>query len=139
MREKTAVPVTPGLTRRLAEQARGRDRHARLLLRSDGKPWRDDPANAYRAPVAAVATAIGFDPAVVTLYALRHSAITRALLAGTPSALVAHLADTSEAVIRRHYGKLISDHADAVARKGLLDLEPPVAAINVVTLTKAKA
>jgi len=59
------------------------------------------------------------------VYALRHSAISRMLLRGVPVTLVARLSDTSETIIRRHYAKLIAHHADEIARKGLLQLEPP--------------
>jgi len=47
------------------------------------------------------------------------------------------LTDTSEREIRRHYAKLIAHHADEIARRGLLQIEPPpTPADNVVALRK---
>jgi hypothetical protein len=58
----------------------------------------------------------------VTIYALRHSSIVRQLLAGVPVRVVAVNHDTSVAMIERTYSRYIGDHADALARKALLDL-----------------
>jgi hypothetical protein len=49
-------------------------------------------------------------------------------------ALVADLTDTSEHVVRRHYGKYIANFADDLARRDLLEEGP--AAANVVALRK---
>ena len=118
--ERVPVPVTPDLAARLQQEARDRPAHAPLLLRRNGEPW--GRARRYRDDVRAVVTSVGLDPDTATMYSLRHSAISRLLLAGVPVTLVADLADTSEAVIRRHYAKLIAHHADAIARRGLLEL-----------------
>jgi len=113
-------------------EAKGRGPHAPLLTRKNGEPWGYRRNDQYRPDFAKVVTAVGLD-ASVTMYALRHSAISRMLLRGVPVTLVARLSDTSEAVIRRHYSKLIAHHADEIARKGLLQLEPP-SGDNVVAL-----
>ena len=68
-----------------------------------------------------------------TAYSLRHSNIVRALLAGVPTRVVASSHDTSTTILERVYSAFILDHADAVARRGLLDTAQP-AADNVVTL-----
>jgi hypothetical protein len=50
-----------------------------------------------------------------------------------PVTLLADLTDTSESEIRKHYAKLISHHADEIARRALLDVSQPPAA-NVVAM-----
>jgi hypothetical protein len=76
----------------------------------------------------------GEDPETVTFYALRHSSIVRQLLANIPVRVVAVSHDTSVSMIERNYSEHIGDHADALARKALLDIAPPTAG-NVVPIT----
>jgi integrase len=102
------------------------------LLRADGKPWSATSAD-HRLPFARAVDRAGLDPKI-TFYALRHSAIVRQILAGTPLRVVAAACDTSTAQIERTYSAHISGHADAVLRKGLLDTAQPAAAANVVAL-----
>jgi hypothetical protein len=71
----------------------------------------------------------------VTIYALRHSSITRQLLAGVPTRLVAALHDTSIKMIEHTYNRHIADHSDTIARRALLDLSAPAGA-NVVPLAR---
>jgi hypothetical protein len=66
--------------------------------------------------------AAGLDPGKVTIYALRHSNIARQLLIGVPVRVVAVNHDTGLSMIERTYSRYIGDHADSLARKGLLDL-----------------
>src|SRR5262249_33944792 len=108
-----------------------------LLTRADGSPWGYRRHDHYKSALAAIVAAIGLDPKTVTAYALRHSAISRSLLRGVPVTVVADLTDTSEREIRKHYAKLIAHHGDEIARKGLLQIEPP-SANNVVTLPSAR-
>jgi hypothetical protein len=61
------------------------------------------------------------DPNEVTLYALRHSSIARDLLANVPVRIVATKHDTSILMIERNYSKYISDHADNLSRRAMLD------------------
>ena len=75
---------------------------------------------------------LGLDPSI-TLYALRHTNITRLLLANVPVRVVAALHDTSAQMIERTYSRYIADHSDALVRRALLQLEPLPAA-NVVPL-----
>jgi hypothetical protein len=83
-----------------------------------------------------VVTAIGLDPADVTMYALRHSSIVRALLRNVPIRLIASLHNTSVAMIEKHYSRYITEHSiDDIARAGLLS-EPALAADNVVALVQ---
>lgn len=72
----------------------------------------------------------------VTVYALRHSNIVRQLLANVPIRVVAVNHDTSVAMIEKNYSRFISDHADAMARKALLDVSARPGA-NVVTICAA--
>jgi hypothetical protein len=82
-----------------------------------------------------VVKAIGCDPETVTIYALRHSSIVRALLRHVPIRVIAAGHDTSVAQIERCYSKNIVDHSDDVSRAALLQLEPLApAAGNVVPL-----
>ena len=126
--ERFSVPITPALAAKLKQVAGNRLDDMPLLLRSDGTPWGDDPSNQYREAVREIVTAIGLDPAVVTLYCLRHSSITRMLLRNVPIRLVASLHDTSVGQIERNYSKNIVEHSDDHARAALLHLEPPAAA-----------
>ena len=137
MVERVPVPITPALAALLAQEAKGRPAHAPLLTRRNGQPWGYRRSDLYRDDFRAVVEAIGLDPDEVTPYALRHSMIARSLLRGVPVSVVADLTDTSEREIRRHYTKLIAHHADEIARRGLLQIEPPpTPADNVVALRK---
>jgi integrase len=130
--ERRPVPITPTLAAKLTEAAGGRAVSEPLLLRSDGMPWRPAAAD-YRLPFIRAVTCAGLDPATVTLYALRHSSIVRALLAGVPARVVAVQHDTSVLMLERTYSAYILDHSDTVARRALLDTaEPPTD--NVVAL-----
>jgi hypothetical protein len=70
-----------------------------------------------------------------TMYALRHSSIVRMLLVGTPIRVVAVHHDTSVPMIEKNYSRHIGDHADAMVRRGLLDIAAPTGA-NVVPLVR---
>jgi integrase len=111
------VPITVSLTERLA------NRKGTLLLRPDGGTW--NKSNHARRFIKAVKVA-GLDPAVVSIYALRHSSIARQLLANVPIRVVAALHDTSVAMIEKNYSKHIADHADELARKALLQTSAEV-------------
>lgn len=130
--DKKPVPIPPSLAKRLLALAHGRDLEATLLLQLDGRTWL--PTSHFRKFYRA-AQAAGLDPAKVTIGALRHSSITRMLLRGTPTRLVADVHDTSVAMIEKTYSKFISHHGDAMLRAGMLDLDAPADdAGNVVPL-----
>ena len=74
-------------------------------------------------------------PDGATIYCLRHTAITRALLAGVPVRLVASSFDTSVAMIEKTYSKYIADHGDAQMRRAVFDVDAPADG-NVVTLVR---
>jgi integrase len=131
--ERYSVPITPALAAKLREAAKGRAADAPLLTQSDGTAWPASPPQACHRQVDSIVTEIGLDPAVVTLYALRHSSIVRQLLQGIPTRLVASLHNSSTTMLEKHYSKFISEtaQADDIARRALLHHEPPS---NVVAL-----
>jgi integrase len=133
--DRYSVPITVQLAARLREAAKGRPDHAPLLLQGDGSPWGDNPGQRYHRHADKVVTAIGLDPAEVTMYALRHSSIVRMLLASVPPKLVASLHNTSVAMIEKHYSKYITEHSDDFSRHALLHHKPP-AADNVFALVR---
>jgi len=137
MAERVPVPITSALAALLKQEVKGRATNAPLLTRSNGDPWGYRRNDRYREDFAAAVAACGLDPKTVSIYALRHSCISRSLLHGTPVTLLADLTDTSEREIRRHYAKRIAHHADEVARRALIDLAQP-AAPNVVPLAKGR-
>ena len=133
--ERYSVPITRALALRLKAAAKGRAGDAPLLLQSDSRPWDKNPGQNYHRQVDNVVTAIGLDPAEVTMYCLRHSSIVRMLLRNVPIRLVASLHNTSVAMIEKHYSKYITEHSiDDIARAGLLS--EPTPADNVVTLVR---
>jgi integrase len=113
------VPIPASLAAKLRRIAEGRAPTAPLLTKPSGDPWKKSD---HSRPFARVARAAGLNPDAVTIYALRHSSIVRQLLAGVPVRVVAVNHDTSVAMIERTYSRYIGDHADALARRALLDL-----------------
>lgn len=137
--ERYPVSISRELATLLKTAAMGRPTSAPLLLRSDGKPWSEEhPSNDYRAGVREVVETIDLDPDVYGLYAFRHTSITRMLLAGTHTAIVAKCHDTSEAMIRKHYADKILDFTDEITRKTLPSLGPATEPVvsNVVNLNR---
>lgn len=112
------VPIPPSLVGKLRNN---RPAEEPLLLRQRAR-WR--PYD-HRHPFAAAVERAGLDPAVVTMYALRHSSIVRQLLAGVPARIVAAHHDTSIVMLERTYSKHIGDHSDALIRRAVLDLAAP--------------
>jgi integrase len=140
--ERYPVAISPELARLLKAAAKGRPSNALLLLRTNGLGWESDINKSnhyYGADVRRVVTKIGLDPDVYGMYAFRHTSITRMLLKGTHTAIVAKVHDTSEAMIRKHYAACILDYTDAVTRQTLPSLGPAApAASNVVPLAKGR-
>src|SRR5262249_30361454 len=119
---------------RLREFGARRSARAPLLVKADGNAWgRSD----HLRPFARTVARVGLDPDEVTIYALRHSSIVRALLGGVPARVTAVNHDTSVVQLERTYSKYIADHSDAVARQALLNLEQP-AAPNVLPLSDVR-
>jgi integrase len=135
--ERYSVPITPALAAVLKQEASGRASDAPLLTIPTGDAWAHDPSGQYRRDVRDVVTAVGLDPDTVTLYALRHSSIVRALLANVPIRIVASLHDTSVAMVEKNYSHFIPEHSDAISRKALLHSEPP-SGDNIVALPERR-
>jgi integrase len=128
------VPIPVSLAVKLRRAAEGKAPMAPLLTKPSGEPWKkSDHSRAFVRSVRAA----GLDPNEVTIYALRHSSIVRQLLAGVPVRVVAVNHDTSVFMIERTYSRYIGDHADALARKALLDLAT-VPEDNVVPLASVR-
>ena len=127
------VPITLDLAAKLRTAGGGREPTALLLLKPSGQPWAKSD---HSRPFARAAHAAGLDANEVTIYALRHSSIVRQLRAGVPVRVVAVNHDTSVVMIERTYSRHIGDHADALARRALLDLSEPAGG-NVVSINLA--
>jgi integrase len=126
---KRPVPITKTLAARLKAAANSRAAHEPLLRDANGAAWNPQADDRWKLfGTIAATTGIGG-----TAYQLRHSSITRMLIRGTPVRVVAAMHDTSTYQIERTYSAFISDFADTVARKGLLDTSEPVTG-NVVNL-----
>lgn len=121
------VAIPPSLAQKLKRAARNLDPNAPLLTRGDGSAW-DPTSQELWALFGEVARRTGID---ATAYSLRHSSIVRSLLAGVPARVVASAHDTSTVILERVYSAFILDHADTVARRGLLDTDTPPDGGNV--------
>ena len=120
------MPITVQLATRLKAAAMGRPDDAPLLLQSDGSPWDKNPGQNYHRQVDKVVTAIGLDPADVTMYALRHSSIVRMLVQNIPIRIAASLHNNSTSMIEKHYSRYITEHSiDDSSRTALLQHVPP--------------
>jgi integrase len=119
------VPITEALAQRL------KGRRGTLLLQPGGAPW---AGNSHSTGFAKIVRDAGLDPAVVTVYALRHTSIVRQLLANVPVRVVAALHDTSVVMIERTYSKFIADHADELARATLPETSAEVISIRAKDL-----
>ena len=129
-RNRKPIPIAQGLAGRLKAIAAGRDNSAPLLLMPDGESWN---SNKHRSLFAEAAKKAGL-PDGATIYCLRHTAITKALLAGVPIRLVASSLDTSISQIEKTYSKYIASHGDAEMRKALFDTDAPDS--NVIALVR---
>lgn len=91
-----------------ATQASGKLPSAPLIAQANGKFWNKD---AWKTPFKKAALAANL-PAAATLYTLRHSTITDLIaLHRLDTMTVAQLSGTSLAMIEKHYGHLLRDHA----------------------------
>jgi integrase len=124
------VPIPTSLVPRLRDATAGRPASAPLLLKpGGGSPWKRSD---HTRPFLRTASRAGLDPSEVTIYALRHSAIVRQILAGVPIRVVAVNHDTSIAMLERTYSRYIGDHSDALARRALLETRTELRGSNVV-------
>jgi integrase len=125
------VPIPAALAGRLRAAARGKQQDAVLLTKPSGQAWsKSDHSRLF----ARTARRANLDPKEVTIYALRHSSITRQLTAAIPIRIVAALHDTSVAMIERTYSAGIDRHAAEIVRGTLLDVGKRPADRKVVGL-----
>lgn len=98
-------------------QAKGKLPTAPLIARADGRFWNKD---SWKDPFKEAAKAAEL-PAAAVAYNLRHSAITDLIaLHRLDTMTVAQLSGTSLAMIEKHYGHLLRDHAaDALGKLAL--------------------
>lgn len=92
----------------LAEQCKGKLPSAWIFMRGDGAQWSKDK---WKGPIKDAVKAAGL-PGNASAYTLRHSVITDLVRSGLPILTVAQLADTSVAMIEKHYGHLGRDDAE---------------------------
>jgi integrase len=114
--------------------AAGRGGGARLLLRSNGKPW---AKSEQQRPLAAACAAARIEPAV-NFHGLRHTYASRLAMRGVPLAVIAaQLGHSDTRMVEKHYGHLSPSYiADTVrAAFGSLGLIEPS---NVVRIAASR-
>ncbi|MEM7687431.1 MAG: tyrosine-type recombinase/integrase [Pseudomonadota bacterium] len=96
----------------LTQQSRGKLPEAWLFMTANGQQWK---RKTWQKPIQEARDVSGL-PSGTTAYVLRHCVLTDLVVAGVPLLTVAQLADTSVAMIERHYGHLTAKAArDALA------------------------
>jgi integrase len=120
--ERQPVPIPVSLATVLRTAAAGRPGTAPLLSGIS------EPHQIFRR----LAKRLHLDPEI-SLYAMRHSSITRMLIAGLPVRLVAAVHDTSVVMLERTYSRSIGAHSDALLRAAQFDVKHPAVG-NVVAL-----
>ena len=106
--------LSPDASKLMREQAQGKLPGAPLSAYTDGSHWHKER---WKQPIKEAAAAAKL-PLGVCACTLRHSVITDMLVGGMDSLTVARMAGTSLAMIEKHYGHLLHDHA-AKAMAGL--------------------
>ena len=102
------ITLPPATAEFFSEQCKGKPHGAPLFARADGTAWNKD---AWKYPVKDAVAAAEL-PSKATAYALRHSTITDLIaLHKLDTLTVAQLSGTSLAMIEKHYGHLLRDHA----------------------------
>ena len=130
--DRHAVAIPASLAAKLRKAADGRTPESLLLRKPDGAAWAAcDPYLPFHRTV----TKAGLDPKTVTAYALRHSSITRQLIAGIPVRIVAAAHDTSVDMVEKTYSAYIAEHSDALFRRSLFEMDTPPPD-NVVAIRK---
>jgi integrase len=131
-RTRKPTPISPSLAQRLKRLATVRAADEPLLTMPNGTRWN---AAAHQRLFAAAARAAHL-PDGATIYCLRHTAITKALLAGVPTRLVAASFDTSVQMLEQTYSKNIASHGDDLMRRVVFDADAPAADPKVVPLVR---
>lgn len=102
------IPLPAETAALIADQCKSKLPAAPIFARADGAAWNKD---SWKGPIKDAVTAAGLPPNA-TAYSLRHSTITDLIVShGLDLLTVARLADTSLAMIEKHYGHLRQAHA----------------------------
>lgn len=101
------IALSPDALTLLRGQAKSKLPAAPLISYGDGSHWNKER---WHRPVTEAAARAKL-PAATCAYTLRHSVITDMLTGGMDSLTVARMAGTSLAMIEKHYGHLLHDHA----------------------------
>lgn len=101
------IALSPEALALLRDEAKGKLPGAPLVAYMDGSHWHKER---WKQPITKAAAAAGL-PVATCAYTLRHSVITDMLTGGMDSLTVARMAGTSLAMIEKHYGHLLHDHA----------------------------
>ncbi len=111
-KDKTGMPrqisVPQSIANFLTEQCKSKLPTALMFTLSDGAMWTKDK---WKAPIKTAVSKADLRQDT-TAYTLRHSVITDLVRAGLPILTVAQLADTSVAMIEKHYGHLVRHDAE---------------------------
>ena len=105
-KQHVPVPITAALAALLAELKGDRPDDAPLLRKSDGSRWLEINKSEHWNLFRVVAERAGFDPDVITSYALRHVDLPRLAQRRSGHNRRAKLHDTSAREIEAHYSGL---------------------------------
>jgi len=141
------VPVGDDVLAALAKATAGRKGSEPLFLRPHwvqigAATWKKGERGPWFAaaeltrPWRLIVAKAGLAEAIIP-YSLRHSSIVRGLRAGLPTRLVAALADTSTAMIEKHYSAFIVDAMNELAARAVVPLT--TAPAPVVSIERARA
>ena len=107
------IHLDPDALRHLRRLASGKRPGDYLLTTVEGGPW---TKSLHQRPVAAAVEKAGLDPDT-TLYAIRHTYISRSLKRGVPVKAVADQWGPSIAMIQRYYAKFIPAISPSTPRR----------------------
>lgn len=102
------ITVPQNVAEFLIEQCKDKLPLAPMFTRGDGVAWSKDK---WKGPMKEAVKEAAL-PTGAAAYTLRHSVITDLVRGGLPILTVAQLADTSVAMIEKHYGHLVRNDAE---------------------------
>lgn len=102
------ITVPPSIAEFLTAECKDKLPSAWMFMRDDGTQWTKDK---WKGPIKDAVRAAGL-PDKASAYTLRHSVITDLVRGGLPILTVGQMADTSVAMIEKHYGHLVRNDAE---------------------------
>jgi integrase len=102
------ITVPHSIAEFMTEQCKNKLPSAWMFMRDDGAQWSKDK---WKGPIKDAVRSAGL-PGNASAYTLRHSVITDLVRGGLPILTVAQMADTSVAMIEKHYGHLVRNDAE---------------------------